>query len=178
MTIAERNKKAMQNIGLIYTIISEDYANYTDKNDLFQIGFLGLLKAVSDEPEQFTSYAVHCIHNSIKWYLADEYRSTHFDADKLNDVQTFENKTNFEEICFKLDKLLRRSLPWAQINLLKLYYGFDGKSRSLADMAIIMNCSKEYVRQQLEQALRRLKKGYANKERRLIKNELLKELKK
>ena len=60
---------------------------------------------------------------------------------------------------------------------LKLYFGFDGKDRSLQDMAEIMNCSRENVRQQIEKALKKLRHAYKNKEKLAIKNLLFKEFK-
>lgn len=180
MTIAERNKIALSYTGLIHKIVSEDFKQY-EHDDLFQIGFLAVLKAISEHAQDLCAALVSSyIRNNIKWYLINDYRITHFDADKVNDEyipDSLEDKIDFKQMQITLDKLLRHCLSYSQANLIKLYFGLDGRSRSLADMAQIMHCSREHVHQKIHEALRKLKYGNSNKKKRSIKNDLLKELK-
>lgn len=177
MTIEERNEIALSYCGLLRTIIKEDYAKFDCKDDLFQIGFLAILKAVSDSSEEKdnpASFVRKYIKDNLNWFLADDYRTTHFDSCDLYDDKIQKDITKIQYV---LDKLFRQCLTYVQINLIKLYYGFDGKARSLSDMAEILQCSRENVRLQLNTALRKLKYGNSNQRTRELKHKLLKELK-
>lgn len=187
MTIQERNKIALSCVGLIHKIISTDFKR-RDHDDLFQIGFLAVLRAISkyskgiiinDDPD-FRSYVAAFIRNHINWYLIEEYRETHIDYNGTLDesyVNDIKIKLDFEKIKILIDKLMMHCLTYSEANLLKLYFGFDGKARSLKDMSEIMKISRERVSQLLNVAIRKLKYGNSNRKTRDLKNKLLKELK-
>ena len=65
-----------QNLGLVWSIVHRFKNNHYDKDDLFQIGCIGLMKAINNfNPEykvQFSTYAVPIIMGEIKRYFRDD----------------------------------------------------------------------------------------------------------
>lgn len=65
-----------QNLGLVWSIVHRFKNNHYDKDDLFQIGCIGLMKAINNfDPEykvQFSTYAVPIIMGEIKRYFRDD----------------------------------------------------------------------------------------------------------
>lgn len=65
-----------QNLGLVWSIVHRFKNNYYDKDDLFQIGCIGLMKAINNfDPTygvQFSTYAVPIIMGEIKRYFRDD----------------------------------------------------------------------------------------------------------
>ena len=64
------------NLGLVWSIVHRFKNSYYDKEDLFQIGCIGLMKAINHfDPSynvQFSKYAVHIIMGEIKRYFRDD----------------------------------------------------------------------------------------------------------
>lgn len=64
------------NLGLVWSIVHRFKNNYYDKEDLFQIGCIGLMKAInhfdSSYNVQFSTYAVPIIMGEIKRYFRDD----------------------------------------------------------------------------------------------------------
>jgi RNA polymerase sporulation-specific sigma factor len=65
-----------QNLGLVWSIVHRFKNNHYDKEDLFQIGCIGLMKAINNfDPTykvQFSTYAVPIIMGEIKRYFRDD----------------------------------------------------------------------------------------------------------
>ena len=64
------------NLGLVWSIVHRFKNNYYDKEDLFQIGCIGLMKAINNFDVhygvQFSTYAVPIIMGEIKRYFRDD----------------------------------------------------------------------------------------------------------
>ena len=64
------------NLGLVWSIVHRFKNSYYDKDDLFQIGGIGLMKAINHfDPSynvQFSTYAVPIIMGEIKRYFRDD----------------------------------------------------------------------------------------------------------
>lgn len=64
------------NLGLVWSIVHRFKNSYYDKEDLFQIGCIGLMKAInhfdSNYNVQFSTYAVPIIMGEIKRYFRDD----------------------------------------------------------------------------------------------------------
>lgn len=71
----EREKKITENTGLVYSIIRRFAGRGCEMEDLFQIGMMGLIKAVDNFDDsfqvKFSTYAVPLITGEIKRYLRD-----------------------------------------------------------------------------------------------------------
>lgn len=65
-----------QNVGLVWSIVHRFKNNYYDKEDLFQIGCIGLMKAINNFDlsynVQFSTYAVPIIMGEIKRHFRDD----------------------------------------------------------------------------------------------------------
>lgn len=65
-----------QNIGLVWSIVHRFKNNYYDKEDLFQIGCIGLMKSINNFDlsynVQFSTYAVPIIMGEIKRHFRDD----------------------------------------------------------------------------------------------------------
>ena len=64
-----------QNLGLVWSIVHRFKNNYYDKEDLFQIGCIGLMKAIDNfdvtQNVKFSTYAVPMIIGEVRRYLRD-----------------------------------------------------------------------------------------------------------
>ena len=64
------------NLGLVWSIVHRFRNNYYDKEDLFQIGCIGLMKAINNFDDaynvQFSTYAVPIIMGEIKRFFRDD----------------------------------------------------------------------------------------------------------
>ena len=70
-----REKFLMANTGLVLSVIQKYYANKNCPDDLFQVGFVGLIKSMDNFDLsynlQFSTYAVPMIIGEIRRYLRD-----------------------------------------------------------------------------------------------------------
>lgn len=80
------------NLGLVYRVVNEDFANYASfRDDLEQEGMLGLWTACKTFDEArgtaFSTYATKCIRNKIAMFLRKElrHRSRCVSLDKMID---------------------------------------------------------------------------------------------
>lgn len=73
---AARAQLVEENIGLVWCIVKRFYGRGTEAEDLFQIGSIGLLKAIDkfnlDYNVKFSTYAVPMISGEIKRFLRDD----------------------------------------------------------------------------------------------------------
>ena len=71
-----REQLVRQNIGLIWCVVRRFYGRGTEPEDLFQIGSIGLLKAIDkfdlSFDVKFSTYAVPMISGEIKRFLRDD----------------------------------------------------------------------------------------------------------
>jgi len=71
-----KEKVVEENLGLVWSIVHRFKNSYYDKEDLFQIGCIGLMKAINHfDPKynvQFSTYAVPIIMGEIKRYFRDD----------------------------------------------------------------------------------------------------------
>lgn len=70
-----REKKISENLGLVYHVCKRYQRNEYDKEELFQVGCIGLMKAVDNFDTsfqvQFSTYAVPLIQGEIRRFLRD-----------------------------------------------------------------------------------------------------------
>ena len=71
-----REQLVEENVGLIWCVVKRFYGRGTDTEDLFQIGSIGLLKAIDkfdiSYDVKFSTYAVPMISGEIKRFLRDD----------------------------------------------------------------------------------------------------------
>ncbi|HJB82357.1 MAG TPA: RNA polymerase sporulation sigma factor SigF [Candidatus Mediterraneibacter intestinavium] len=73
---AAREQLVEENVGLVWCIVKRFYGRGTEAEDLFQIGSIGLLKAIDkfdlSYDVKFSTYAVPMISGEIKRFLRDD----------------------------------------------------------------------------------------------------------
>ena len=73
---AAREQLVEENVGLVWCVVKRFYGRGTDAEDLFQIGSIGLLKAIDkfdlNYDVKFSTYAVPMISGEIKRFLRDD----------------------------------------------------------------------------------------------------------
>ena len=73
---AAREQLVEENCGLVWCVVKRFYGRGTEKEDLFQIGNIGLIKAIDkfdlSFDVKFSTYAVPMISGEIKRYLRDD----------------------------------------------------------------------------------------------------------
>ena len=71
-----REQLVKDNVGLVWSVVKRFYGRGTDAEDLFQIGSIGLLKAIDkfdlSYDVRFSTYAVPMISGEIKRFLRDD----------------------------------------------------------------------------------------------------------
>jgi RNA polymerase sporulation-specific sigma factor len=71
-----REQLVKENVGLIWSVVKRFYGRGTDAEDLFQIGAMGLIKAIDkfdlSYDVRFSTYAVPMISGEIKRFLRDD----------------------------------------------------------------------------------------------------------
>ena len=71
-----KNRVVQDNLGLVWSIVHRFKNNHYDKEDLFQIGCIGLMKAINNFDAkyevQFSTYAVPIILGEIKRHFRDD----------------------------------------------------------------------------------------------------------
>lgn len=71
-----RTQLVEENVGLVWCVVKRFYGRGTDPEDLFQIGSIGLLKAIDkfdlSYDVKFSTYAVPMISGEIKRFLRDD----------------------------------------------------------------------------------------------------------
>ena len=71
-----REQLVQENVGLVWCVVKRFYGRGTEKEDLFQIGSIGLLKAIdkfdTSFDVKFSTYAVPMISGEIKRFLRDD----------------------------------------------------------------------------------------------------------
>lgn len=157
---AARNAVIMNNTGLIYGIIKRFAGRGVEAEDLFQIGSIGLLKAVEkfdmNYNVQFSTYAVPMIIGEIKRFIRDDgmvkvSRTLKENAVKIKSLeQKILKETGREVTIEELAKMLNMSKEDAVMameadieieSIYKSVYQKDGNEIYLADQ---IACSDMY----------------------------------
>ncbi len=77
---AEQSEQVCQNMKLVYYLVNKQYLNHPQKEELEQIGMLGLCKAAitfdESKGSKFSTYASRCILNEINMFFRIENRHT------------------------------------------------------------------------------------------------------
>lgn len=159
---AARDHLFEKNTGLIYSVAKRFLGRGTDLEDLFQIGSIGLLKALDRfDPSfdvQFSSYAVPMIAGEIRRFLRDngivkigrsvkerQYqiyqvkKSVEAQSGREATVQELAEKLNCtsEEIVFALESQVEVE------SLQKIIYQGEGSEIALEERVADVNCGQE-----------------------------------
>lgn len=177
--IDARNKLVEHNLRLVVHIVKKYYGTYSDQEDLFSIGTIGLIKGVStfnaQKGSRLATYAARCIENEILMYFRackkraqDVHISDPIDTDKdgnaltLSDILSDDSDiVDIIDKKIKLSKLgsiIDKALDEREKNIIKLRYGLDGnKELTQHEIAEKFGISRSYVSRIEKSALMKLK---------------------
>ena len=185
--IEARNKVIKHNLRLLLYQVNKVFFNTPyDKDDLFQIGTIGLMRAVDTfDPEKninFSTYASRCINNEILMFLRKGkkfLKEVSFDepigtgkAGKelvLEDVIADDGKELDEDILlkesiFEIRKQVEQ-LPGFEKEIIKLYCGFyDNKCYTQAEIADLFGFSKPHISRIISKILNYLKVAFTEEQ--------------
>ncbi len=173
--ISARTKIIKYNLRLVVNELCKKYWNVLyDKNDLFEIGVLGLIHAVDhydiNKDYYFSTYATICIDREIANTLSKtKYKSQEFEPD--NPIKRTNNENvyyydlyednfidtidNHMMIISLLDKLNERDKQ-----IIILYYGlFNNNKYTQIELGKMFNLSQKGIALIIEKNLRKMKKN-------------------
>lgn len=175
-----REKLIIHNARLIKYIISKRfYDNRFEKNDLFSIGMIGLIKAVDTfdvgKKINFSVYATKCITNTIIMYIKKERKKfknlslqdvIYLDSDE-NEI-TREDKVDDKTVHFELDyenkdydRMIREivfNLPEIEKNIIIKHFGFlDGNCMSQQEIGTALGISQPNISRIIKRTLKKIK---------------------
>ena len=175
-----RDQLILENMGLIWSIVKRFLNRGYEQEDLFQVGSIGLIKAVDsfkpDKNIKFATYAAKCIDNEILMMLRSEKK-------KIREVSIYEpigtdkegNEISIIEIvgddtedvveahirkqrveCLKknMDKVLTKR---EKMIIIKRYGLFESDEMTQSELAKTLGISRSYVSRIEKKALGKLK---------------------
>lgn len=167
----EEQKKVESNLGLVGKVIKDKVRNigqsgFYTYDDLFQIGCIGLSKAVStDKGGVFSTYAYRLIWNEICDALIYASRRTaNEESVKIEDVTSFgtsntefnETKIELYDVIKKAKKSASPSIALGIDSLLLMNDGYSAKElgksfgKSANNITALVSKAKKYLRMQPE----------------------------
>lgn len=182
---AARDLVITENVGLVWSIVRRFLGRGHEAEDLFQIGSIGLMKAIDkfdmSYDVKFSTYAVPMITGEIKRFLRDDgmikvSRSIKETAGKIRMVRSELEKQNgreptLEEICVSLqlgkEEVVLALESGAEVeSLYKTIYQGDGNAIYLMDKIEFMEDESDTMINHL--ALKEVMESLEDKERDII----------
>ena len=176
-----RDKIILHSTKLVSKIVN-DY-NKEDKDDLLQIGMIGLIKAVDsfslDKKIAWSSYSTSCINNEIRMHFrAKNYEKrskftecsiyAEVDTKKEDSVTVLDmlydkNVDIFEEVALNieienLNNIMKRILSNREYRVMELRYGLNGNNvHTQKEAADIMGTARSQVSRYEKSAIQKIK---------------------
>lgn len=176
-----RDKIILHNTKLVYKIVDKYTEN--DKDDLFQIGVIGLIKAVDSyslsKKIAWSTYMSSCVHNEIRMYFRTqnyEKRSKFIECSVYTEVDTKKddsvtildmlynkNVDIFEEVALnikieKINKIMKKLLSEREYRTIELRYGLNGNSEhTQQETADIMKIHRTQISRYEKKAIKKIK---------------------
>ena len=163
-----REKIILHNIRLVVYEINKKFMDFNyDKDDLFSIGILGLIKAVDSydmtKGYEFSTYAIKCIDNEILMLMRDSKKRINIislenivsrnnddeDGIKIQDQLTDDYNLEEENEKFEVYKIIRElvhKLQGEDREVIMLYFGFyNNRHYKQHEIATKLNISQAKV---------------------------------
>lgn len=168
--MSERDEKIISNLKLVNYILWNKFPNLARSEDAFQIGCIGLIKAVDTYDENsgvvFSTYAAKCIQNEIVMELRKQSRrvseismETLIMADGDNEIHLEDVLGGNEIDILDLDKFVKKLSPNEQT-----YFALRSKGYSKVQIAKLMGVSRSYITSLSQKMLTKYKHIYKVKE--------------
>ena len=177
-----------ENVGLVWSIVRRFQNRGVESEDLFQIGTIGLIKAINsynpDKNIKLATYASRCIENEILMYLRrssklkmevsiDEPLNVDWDGNELllsdilgTDENVIYNKMEEEVNYHLLYKALAKLSP-REKTIIQLRFGIrtaDGEEKTQKEVADFLGISQSYISRLEKKIIGRLKKDIVRME--------------
>ena len=176
-----RDKIILHNTKLVYKIVDKYTEN--DKDDLLQIGMIGLLKAVDsynfDKKIAWSTYMCSCVNNEIRMHFRIqncEKRSKYAECSIYTAIDTENDSTVtpvdiipdnsiniFEEVALnieieKINKTMKKLLSEREYRTMELRYGLNGNSEyTQQETADIMGIHRTQISRYEKKAMQKIK---------------------
>nr|DAM61560.1 MAG TPA: DNA directed RNA polymerase subunit [Caudoviricetes sp.] len=168
--MSERDEKIISNLKLVNHILWKQFPNLAQSEDMFQIGCIGLIKAVDtfneDANISFSTYASKCIMNEILIELRKQRKQvsevsmeTVILADTESEVTLNDILGGNEIDILDLDKFMKKLSPNEQT-----YFALRSKGYSKIQISKLMGVSRSYVTRLSQMMLAKYKRIYKVKE--------------
>lgn len=145
---------------------------FIDKEELFSVGVIGLIKAVDtfdiNKNYKFVSYSTICIDNEIRMFIrsmkfnncvlsleSDSNKKDGFIGDKISDGSDFVDDILTKEEYVLIDQIIN-NLPSEEKNIIRMYFGFDGKRFKQGEISKIYNITQSYVSRIINKILKKI----------------------
>lgn len=176
-----------RNLRLVAHIVKKYSYPHKDMDDLISIGTVGLIKAIdsfdTSKGTRLATYAARCIENEILMLIRNTkkiknevYLQEPIGVDKegneisLMDVLSSEEDSVIEVVenriqVRKLYDKINICLTDREKIIIKMRYGLtDGKPKTQREIAALLQISRSYVSRIEKRALKKMYKGFNNKE--------------
>lgn len=168
--MSERDEKIIGNLKLVNHILWVKFPNLARSEDAFQIGCMGLIKAVDTYDEEsgiaFSTYASKCIQNEILLELRRQSRRVSEVSIETLIIADGDNEIHLEDILggneidiLDLDKFIKKLGPNEQ-----RYFVLRLRGYSKVQIAKLMGVSRSYVTSLSQKMLAKYKRIYKMKE--------------
>lgn len=168
-----RDKLILHNLRLVTSRINLRFKSYEDREELFSVGIVGLIKAVDsfkkDRETTFASYAVKCIDNEILGFLVNDDIDNAISLDSVVSKNDNDEITSVFEILASDIDLERSVVEKDSINLLynaieiltakdkDLVYLYYFKNYTLEQIGNLKGVSRQCISKRLKKILIKLK---------------------
>ena len=169
------------NLRLVLSVIKRFHSSNENPDDLFQIGCIGLIKAINtfkvDKKIKLATYASRCIENEILMYLRrnsktktevsiDEPLNVDWEGNELllSDILGTENDIITKDIENKVDRELlqdaMQKLSGRERRIVEMRFGIlpETEEKTQKEVADILGISQSYISRLEKKIMRRLKK--------------------
>lgn len=168
--MSERDERIISNLKLVNHILWTKFPNLARSEDAFQIGCVGLIKAVDTYDEEsgiaFSTYAFKCIQNEITMELRKRSRrvsevsmETIIMADGDNEIHLEDALGGNEIDILDVDKFIKKLGPNEQ-----RYFALRARGYSKVQVAKLMGVSRSYITSLSQKMLTKYKQIYKVKE--------------
>ena len=151
-TLDSRTKIIEANIRFVKFLVEDFNCDFDQKEELFQVGLIGLIKAVDtfdiDKGFSFSTYAKKCIMNEISMYFRKNNKDENHlnDLNDLNDFSDIDLEENYIEQEEKIIILkMIKDLPEREKEIILMYFGFYGKLYTQLEIANKFGIGQSYV---------------------------------
>lgn len=168
--MSERDQKIIRNLKLVNHILWKQFPNLARNEDMFQIGCVGLIKAVDTFDEDahilFSTYASKCIANEILMELRKQQKrvseisiETIILEDADSEITLGDTFGGNEIDILDLEQFMKKLSPNEQT-----YFALRSKGYSKVQISKLMGVSRSYITRLSQMMLAKYKRIYKVKE--------------